>query len=187
MIESLSWYATRGAGIVSLLLFTGVVVLGILTSTRWQRPGWPRFVTAELHRSVALLSMVFMAIHIVIAVVDPYTALGWASALIPFSVAYRQVWLGLGSVSMYLILAVIVTSLLRARIGARTWRAVHWLTYASWPVALLHGYGTGTDSTTLWMLALQAMCVVAVVAAVLVRVQSAGTMRADLRAALPTR
>src|SRR5437588_11201851 len=101
MTESLMWYATRGAGIVSLILLTAVVCLGILTSVHWQRPGWPRFLTAQLHQSISLLSLVFLAIHIVVAVVDPYTSLGLA-AIVPFASGYRTIWLGWAGVALSL-------------------------------------------------------------------------------------
>ena len=148
------WYSTRGAGVVSLVLFTLVVVLGILTASRWQTRNWPQFVTAGLHRSLALSSLIFLVIHIVTAVVDPFTNLGWSAAFIPFSSTYRPVALGLGSLALYLIAALILTSLIRDRIGLRTWRAIHWAAYAFWPVALVHGIGTGSDAGALWMRAI---------------------------------
>src|SRR5438874_2768348 len=94
MSESILWYATRGAGFVSLIMLTGVVCLGILTSVRWQRPGWPRFLTAQLHQSISLLSLLFLAIPIVVAVVDPYTSRGLAS-IVPFAFASRTISLSL--------------------------------------------------------------------------------------------
>jgi predicted ferric reductase len=175
------WFATRGAGIVSLLLFTAVVVLGVITSVRWQARYWPRFLTAEVHRSIALLSVVFLAIHVVTAVVDPFTSLGWVSALVPFASSYRPLWVGLGVVSVDLLLAVIVTSLLRARVGRRVWRAVHWTAYASWPLALAHGIGAGSDASAAWMISIDAACIVAVVTAVAWRLL-AGRRSADLPA-----
>src|SRR5512142_2074226 len=134
MTDTVLWYATRGAGIVSLLMITAVVVLGILAAIRWQIPSWPRFLTTGLHRNLALLSIVFLALHIVTAVIDPFTVLGPIAALVPFASPYRRLWLGLGVVAMDLGLALIVTSLLRARLGQAAWRAVHWLAYAAWPM-----------------------------------------------------
>ncbi len=160
------WYAARGAGVVSLILLSAVLVLGIVTSVRWSSAALPRFVTAQLHRNLALLSLAFLGIHIVTAVVDPYTSLGWLTVVIPFSSDYRQLWLGLGVVSVDLALAVVVTSLLRDRVGYRVWRTVHWLAYGAWPFAVLHGLGTGTDAFAPWMLVIQGLCVAAVVAAV---------------------
>ncbi|HYK96347.1 MAG TPA: ferric reductase-like transmembrane domain-containing protein [Candidatus Dormibacteraeota bacterium] len=166
MTTQILWFATRGAGIVSMLLFTAVVVLGVITTMRWQTERWPRFLTAELHRTVSLLSVVFLVVHILTAILDPFTNLGLAAALVPFASSYRPLWVGLGVVSVYLGVAVVVTSLLRERVGLRLWRAIHWLAYASWPLALLHTIGAGSDATATWMLVVDAACIVPVALAV---------------------
>jgi sulfoxide reductase heme-binding subunit YedZ len=171
--DTILWYATRGAGVVSLVLLTGVVVLGIVSAMRWQTASWPRFLTTGLHRNLALATLVFLALHIVTAVVDPFTALGWNAAIIPFSSSYRRLWLGLGVVALWLLLAIVVTSLLRPLFGHRAWRMIHWLTYLMWPVAVIHGIGTGTDPRFAWMLAIETACVGSVVAAVAWRVSRA--------------
>lgn len=181
MNAQILWFATRGAGIVSLLLFTGVVVLGVLTSVRWQAPGWPRFLTAEVHRSIAMLALAFLAVHIGTAVVDPYTSLGWLAALLPLASPYRPVPVGLGAVALDLIVALTVTSLLRARIGHRAWRAIHWAAYAAWPVALAHGIGAGSDAPAPWMIGIEVACIGLVVLAAGWRL-SAGRPGADLPA-----
>ena len=166
MSDTLLWYTTRGAGAVSLVLLTAVVVLGILSALRVQAAGWPRFLTTGLHRNLALMTLVFLALHIITAVVDPFTHLGWLTAVVPFSSSYRTFWLGLGTIAFELLLAIVVTSLARGLIGRAAWRMVHWLTYASWPVAVIHGIGTGTDTLSAWLLAITVACVVAVVAAI---------------------
>jgi sulfoxide reductase heme-binding subunit YedZ len=170
--NSILWYATRGAGVVSLLLLTAVVVMGILAVMRFQTAGWPRFLSSALHRNLALLSLVFLAIHDATAVVDPFTALGWNAILIPFVSSYRRLWLGLGLLACDLMLANVATSLLRRFIGPRIWRLVHWLTYAAWPFAVLHGIGTGSDTRFSWMLALNTLCIASVPLAIAFRLQS---------------
>ncbi|MHB8612429.1 MAG: ferric reductase-like transmembrane domain-containing protein [Candidatus Dormibacteraceae bacterium] len=169
MSSTLLWYTTRGAGAVSLVLLSAVVVLGILSVLRVQTSGWPRFLTIGLHRNLALMTLVFLALHIVTAVVDPFTHLGWLAAVVPFSSYYRTFWLGLGTIAFELLLAIVVTSLVRGFIGQAAWRLVHWLTYISWPVAVLHGVGTGTDAWSAWLFSLQALCVLAVLGAVAYR------------------
>jgi methionine sulfoxide reductase heme-binding subunit len=168
--NSLLWYASRGAGAVTLILLSGVVVLGLLSVLRFEAAGWPRFLTAALHRNLALLSVLFLALHIVTAVVDPYINLGWAVAVLPFSSSYRTLWLGLGTVAAELVAAVVLTSLLRRVLGRAAWRGAHWLAYLAWPVALVHGLGTGTDSGSSWMLAIDVFCAGSVVVALGVRV-----------------
>ena len=175
MSNSILWYTTRGAGAVTLILLTSVVVLGILSTLRVQSESWPRFLTTGLHRNLALMTLVFLALHIVTAVVDPFTNLGWTAALIPFSSYYRTFWLGLGVISFELLVAIVVTSLVRGILGHRAWRAIHWLTYAAWPVGVVHGLGTGTDTWSAWMLAITAACVAAVGIAVALRLTTGST------------
>lgn len=169
MSDTLLWYTTRGAGAVSLVLLSAVVGLGLLAQARVQGRGWPRFLTAALHRDLAMVSLAFLTLHIVTAVVDPFTHLGLVAATVPFGSSYRTVWLGLGTIGFELILAVIATSLVRQLIGVRAWRLVHRLAYAAWPVAVLHGLGTGTDAFSLWLLGITVACVAGVLAAAAVR------------------
>ena len=166
MNNTVLWYTTRGAGAVSLVLLTAVVVLGVLSTLRFESSSWPRFLTAGLHRNVALIALVFLALHIVTAVVDPFTHLGWLAAVVPFSSYYRTLWLGLGVIAVELVVAISVTSLMRGFLGHAAWRAIHWLSYASWPVAVVHGFGTGTDTWSAWMIAIDAVCILAVAGAV---------------------
>jgi sulfoxide reductase heme-binding subunit YedZ len=176
------WFATRGAGIVSLLLFSAVACLGLLSVARTQSAWWPRFLTVELHRTLALLSVAFLAVHIATAVFDPFTHLGIAAALVPLASAYRPLPVAFGVVSTYLVAAVVVTSLLRDRLGHRTWRAIHWTSYASWPLAVEHTLTAGSDAFSPWLLAVTAACVIAVGLALLVRGISGETNRSRLDA-----
>jgi methionine sulfoxide reductase heme-binding subunit len=156
------WYATRATGLVALVLLTASMVLGLLSSVRFQRPTWPRFVTLGLHRNVSLLALGFTVVHVLTTVLDSFVSIPLPDAFIPFISSYRPVWVGLGAIAFDLMLALILTSLVRTRMGLRSWRLVHWGAYLCWPVAVLHGLGTGTDTTARWVLALTACCVLAV-------------------------
>jgi methionine sulfoxide reductase heme-binding subunit len=173
MNDQVLWYTTRGAGAVSLVLLSAVVVLGLLARVRFETKAWPRFLSAAVHGDLALMTLVFLLLHIVTAVVDPFTHLGLVAAVVPFGSYYRTVWLGLGTIAFELLIAIVVTSLLRRFIGARVWRGIHWLAYASWPTAVIHGVGTGTDRTALWMLVIDVVCVAAVAVALVWRVVAA--------------
>ncbi len=153
------WYVGRGSGVISLLLLTVVMVLGI--GSRSARPafGLPRFGVVALHRAASLLSVVFLALHVVTLSLDPQAELRLVDLVLPFDAAYRPLWMGLGTVGLDLMVAIVVTSLLRHRLGRRAWRAVHWLAYLSWPVAVAHTVGTGTDRATWWLLGLTLACV----------------------------
>ncbi len=148
--NSALWYMARGTGFVTVIMLTISVALGIVTTMRWSSVHWPRFITATLHRNVSLLSMVFLAIHVLSTLFDPVSPVHLLNAIVPFTGKYRPLGIGLGVVAIDLLAALIVTSLLRQRIGYRIWRAVHWSAYACWPVAMLHGLQSGTDAATTW-------------------------------------
>ncbi len=167
------WYTSRAAGLACLVLLTAVVVLGVLNSGRFAARRWPRFAVSDLHRNLSLVTVVFLAVHIATAIIDPYAGIAWLDAIIPFVSVYHPFWLGLGAVAFDLILALIVSSLLRPRISQRTWRGLHWTAYACWPLALVHGFGIGgADSRLPWVLLLMLVCAVAVLIAVVWRVNA---------------
>jgi sulfoxide reductase heme-binding subunit YedZ len=160
------WYTARGTGVMSLLLLTIVVVLGI--GARAGRPvfGLPRFAVSLVHRNASLLASVLIVIHVTTLLTDPYAHLKLLDLVVPFDAAYRPAWVGLGTTALDLVAAIGITSVLRRRLGARTWRAVHWFAYAMWPIAWLHGIGSGTDRGSGWYLALAIAAALVVAAAV---------------------
>jgi methionine sulfoxide reductase heme-binding subunit len=171
------WYLSRGTGAVSLVLLTAAVVLGVVDLRQWSSPNVPRFVVDGLHRTVSLVVVATLAIHIVTSVLDPFAPIRLVDAVLPFTSGYRPVWLGLGAIAFDLLLALVITSLLRARLGYRGWRAVHWIAYACWPVALVHGLGTGSDVRGRFLLPLSVACAAAVALAIAVRLASPDTRR----------
>jgi hypothetical protein len=176
------WYLARGTGAVALVLLTASVVIGIVGSVRFAAPRWPRFAIDAVHRDVSLLVLVVLVIHIVTSVLDGFAPITLLDGVIPFNSPYRPLWLGLGTLSFDLLVAIAITSLVRRRLGYRAWRAIHWTAYASWPVAVLHGLGTGTDVKQWWMLGLTVICIVAVLAAVWIRIANVSPDHAGVRA-----
>ena len=166
---SAMWYLTRGTGIVALILLTLSVALGVANVRRAQTANVPRFVFDSIHRSGSLLAVAFVLVHIATSLLDGYAPIQLFDVIVPFRSAYRPLWLGFGAVAFDLLIAVALTSVLRRRLGYRAWRATHWAAYACWPVALLHGLGTGSDTKTVWMLGITAVCVIAVIVAVVAR------------------
>lgn len=176
------WYLTRGTGAVTLAGLTLSVVLGIAEVQRLSLPGAPRFMVASLHRTASLLVLALLVVHVATAVLDAFAPIRLLDAVVPFAGVYRPLWLGLGALALDGLLAVIVTSLVRRRLGLRTWRTVHWAAYACWPVAVVHGLGTGSDARAGWMQLLTAACAAAVLAAVAWRLLRSGPVRAGVRA-----
>jgi methionine sulfoxide reductase heme-binding subunit len=164
---------SAATGVISMVLLSAVVVLGILLDRRVRLPGLPRFAGLSLHRYASLLAVGFLALHIITAVVGPYAKIRLAAIVVPFTSVYARSWLGLGAVATDLIIAIVATSLLRRHLSHRSWRVVHWLAYACWPVALAHSLGTGGGMRSGRLLDLAVACSVAVVAAAVWRVTAA--------------
>jgi predicted ferric reductase len=157
------WYATRAAGLITLILLTGSMMLGLLNAGRFATRRWPRFLVQGLHKNLSLLALGFLALHVGTTVIDTYTSIGLQDAVVPFLSPYKRFWLGLGAIASDLMLIVVVTSLLRQRIGHRPWRVIHWAAYLCWPVAIAHGLGIGTDHAKAWVFGLTIACIAAVV------------------------
>jgi methionine sulfoxide reductase heme-binding subunit len=180
------WYASRATGIVALLLLTAVLALGILVNRQGRLPGLPRFAVTNLHRNLSLLAVAFIAVHVVTAVLDTYVSIPLASAVIPFASGYERLWLGLGAIAFDLMLAMIITSLVRGRLNRTLWRVVHLFAYVCWPVAFAHSIGSSRDLQRGWMLYLAVGCALVVAAAVIWRLANAARQlpRAERVAAL---
>jgi DMSO/TMAO reductase YedYZ heme-binding membrane subunit len=167
------WYASRATGVVALLLLTAVMLLGILVTRQKTLPGLPRFAISGLHRNVSLLATAFVAIHVITAVVDGYVKIPLTSAVIPLVSSYERFWLSLGAVSFDLMLALIITSLLRRHLSRKVWRGIHLTAYVSWPIAWFHSIFASKDLQHGWLLYLGIACALAVIAAALWRLAAA--------------
>jgi sulfoxide reductase heme-binding subunit YedZ len=167
------WYLTRATGLISLILLSATVVLGIVASVGWTATQWPRFVSQAVHRNLSLFCIALIAIHIVTTVADGFVPISYLDAFVPFLTPYRPLWIGLGALAFDMLLAVGITSGLRRRIGVRAWRGVHYLAYVCWPIAVLHGLGSGSDARLSIMVLIEVVCIASVVSAVAWRLVAA--------------
>jgi methionine sulfoxide reductase heme-binding subunit len=175
------WYVGRGSGLVDLILLTAVLVLGIANRSGRPTAGLPRFAVAVVHRNTSLLALVFLAIHVLTLWLDPFARLHMYDLVLPFAARYRPLWMGVGTVALDLMVALVVTSLLRHRMSLRSWRFIHWGAYVAWPLAVAHTLGTGTDNTSAWLLATTTVCVLAVAIAVVWRFSAGFLESAGMR------
>lgn len=164
------WYLNRGSGVALLLVLTATLSLGILSARAGRARLVPRFVSQQLHRNLGVLALVLVVGHVATAVADTYVDIRWWQAVSPVGASYKPLWLGLGSLAFDVMLLVVLTSLLRERLGQRAWHAVHVLGYLSWPIALVHSVGIGTDASSAWGREVGLGCIAAVAVASLVRV-----------------
>jgi methionine sulfoxide reductase heme-binding subunit len=165
------WYFGRATGFVALILLTAIIVLGVLGPLRVSTDAWPRFAIRTVHRDLSLLALFVIVVHVVVLLLDGYVSIPVSAAVLPFGSGYEPFWTGMGALAFDLLIAIIVTSLMRKRLGYSTWRFIHWFTYVSWPIAVAHGLGAGSDSSSAWALALTISCIAIVAAAAAMRVQ----------------
>jgi sulfoxide reductase heme-binding subunit YedZ len=177
------WYLGRGTGVSALVLLSVVVVLGLLVRAGWSSPRMPHFAVSAVHRTASLTAVGLLAAHVGTLLLDPYAQLRLVDLVLPFVGVYRPIWQGLGTLALDLVVLLVASSLLRDRLGRRTWRALHWTAYLCWPVAVAHAVGNGTDGTSGWLLAVVGACVAAVGGALALRLRSASL--AGGSAALP--
>ncbi|MCW2854469.1 MAG: iron reductase [Marmoricola sp.] len=163
-LDAALWALGRGTGVVALVLLTISICLGIVTRSRQRFAGLPQYGLTAIHKTASLTATALIVVHVTTLLLDPKAQLRLVDTVVPFTSTWRPLWLGLGTLGIDLLLLVVTTSLLRKRIGHRTFRLVHWATYLLWPVALAHALGTGTDAGTWWMDALAASCVASVLA-----------------------
>lgn len=164
------WFVSRASGLALLVMFSAVVVLGVAARLGSSPRRWPKFAVPEVHRTLALFSVAFLALHVLTAILDPFVTIGWAATVLPFASGYRTLAIGLGTLAVDLGTAVLLTSLVRARLGYRAWRGVHWLAYLAWPVAFVHSLTAGNDLGLWWVALIDWGCAIAVATAAAARV-----------------
>jgi predicted ferric reductase len=161
--ETVTWDVARAGGFTAYILLTLAVVVGLALSTQLQSPSrWPRLINSELHNFLTLLSTIFLGVHVLAVVVDPFTHFGLNEILIPLASHYRPEWMALGIVGLYLGIAIGISTLLRKRIGYKWWRRLHVLTLGIFALATIHGLGTGSDTQTWWALGIYLVSLVLV-------------------------
>ncbi len=140
------WYVTRAAGIISYLLLWLSTVWGLAVTNKILDPVLHRAFTYDFHQFLSLLAIGFVILHIVVLLADKYLPFSVAQILVPFAAPYRPVWVGLGTIGLYLTLLVSITFYIRKWIGQKTFRMIHLLSYLAFIGAALHGLFAGTDS-----------------------------------------
>lgn len=146
----IAWYTVRASGYTALVLLTLSMVLGLLLGLNVKSARWPRFLTNDLHGFTTLVALVFVGIHIVATVLDPFMHFGLAGVLVPFASGYRPIGMAAGIVATYLMLAVWISSRLQRRIGWQRWRTLHYAVFAIYALSIGHTLLTGEDGSTTW-------------------------------------
>jgi predicted ferric reductase len=145
------WYLSRATAFVSLSILWISMALGLGITNKMARL-WPGAPAAfAIHEYVSLLGLAFALFHALILLGDRYINFTIAQIFIPFStVDYRPTWTGIGQLGFYLWLIVALSFYIRSSIGQKTWRVLHYLSFAMYLMGVAHGLFGGTDSTTTW-------------------------------------
>lgn len=156
LAASTTWYAARAGGLVAYLLLSASVAVGLLLSGRAKLKQWPRFALEDVHRFLGVLAGAFIVLHGGALLVDRFMPFSLTQLLLPGTASYRPLAVALGVVAAELLAAVAVTNHYRKQISHRVWRRLHYLNFAVWGLALVHGLTAGTDARTTWALLLYA-------------------------------
>jgi DMSO/TMAO reductase YedYZ heme-binding membrane subunit len=156
----IDWYAARAGGVAAYVLLTLNVSIGLLMTGKKTMKHWPRFALEDVHRFTGILTGTFVVLHITTVAIDSYLPFSPLSLAVPFISTYRPIWIGLGIVAAELLLALAITNHYRnTKLSYRTWRRWHYVNFGVWTAATFHSIGSGTDRSTTWLLAIDAVAV----------------------------
>jgi DMSO/TMAO reductase YedYZ heme-binding membrane subunit len=146
----LPWVATRLVAFLSYFAIAGSVIYGLLLSTKILDAIAHRPVSFALHQDLAAIGLGLAGVHAILLGLDATVPFSLSDMLVPFVAPYRPLWVGIGQLTLYLVAVVTASFYLRRRIGQRSWRLLHYLTFFSFAGATAHGILTGSDSGTAW-------------------------------------
>lgn len=149
------WYISRSSAIFAYVFLWFSMILGLLLSNRLAKNWLGGRVTNEFHNFFSILGLLFSIIHAVILIGDSYLGLNLIDVLAPFGVSnYKPIWVGLGQISLYLWLILVVSFYIRKSLGNASWRMVHYSSFLLFVLALFHGIFSGSDSESVGMVSL---------------------------------
>jgi methionine sulfoxide reductase heme-binding subunit len=164
------WYAARASGVAAYVVLSIVVSLGLTLGKKAQSSRWPRFSVEDVHRFGGLLVGSLIGVHVLAIAADSFLPFSLTQLLVPFTSSYRPLWTGLGIAAAELLLALAITNHYRRRLPYRFWRRAHYLNFAVWGFASLHGLMAGTDRGAAWLAILYGVSVATVLMLLLWRV-----------------
>lgn len=144
------WYLSRSAAFTSYALLSLTVLLGVSSSSAiWDKLNMRKLMT-QMHQYVSLLVFPFLFFHLWGLYMDKSVPFGISNLLVPFTASYRAISTGLGVLTLYAWILLIISSYFREKIGVKAWRMIHMLSFPMFIAVTLHGLLTGTDSSKLW-------------------------------------
>lgn len=174
MNEQFWWFLSRSSGIVTWALLAATTLWGIFLSTRmlkpYDRPAWLR----DLHTWLGTLTLLGTGLHIAAIMADSYVQFSVKDILVPMSATWKPLALAWGIVSMYILLAVQISSWAMKKIPRKLWRAIHFLSYGLFATTSIHSLSAGTDRSALLYQGFSIALITLVLGAVAIRIVYAG-------------
>src|SRR6202008_2894889 len=118
----------------------------------------------EIHRFGGLLVGSLIGVHVLAIAADSFLPFSLVQLLAPSPPAPRPLWTGLGIAAAEILVALAITNHYRRRLPYAFWRKAHYLNFAVWGLASLHGLMSGTDRGAAWLAILYGVSVGAVAA-----------------------
>jgi methionine sulfoxide reductase heme-binding subunit len=156
------WYAARASGVAAYVVLSVVVCLGLTLGGKAQSRRWPRFSVEDVHRFGGLLVGSLLGVHILAIAADSFLPFSLTQLLVPFTSTYRPLWTGLGIAAAEILAALAITNHYRSRLPYSFWRKAHYLNFAVWGLASVHGLMAGTDRGAAWLAILYGVSVASV-------------------------
>lgn len=144
--EKLVWHLIRSSGIVAYLLLTASVVWGLFLSSQLVKDWSPGPVSMTLHSTISTLALLTSLIHALLLLLDDYLTFSLSSIFVPFTGPYRPEAVGVGTIGFWILLLVTISFPLRKWLGHKSWRRLHYASYAAFGLVTAHGLFAGTDA-----------------------------------------
>lgn len=143
------WIAIRATGLTGYFLLTLSLLMGIYSHIPRKKGSVLAF-----HQIIGQIALLFIAVHAYLLIFDNYEPYSVTELLIPFSASYEPILSGLGTIAVYLLIIVILTSDFMKKVGRSAWKKAHYLVFPLWFLSAIHGLFLGTDTQSLWAVAL---------------------------------
>jgi sulfoxide reductase heme-binding subunit YedZ len=98
-----------------------------------------------LHEYTTVLWIPLGVLHIASLLLDQTARIGLLDLLVPFRAPYGTLAIGLGTLSVDVLVLITVTAWLKRRMSPDVWRWLHRLSYLAFALIFLHAVLGGTD------------------------------------------
>ncbi len=148
--DKLAWIASRVIAFLSYGAVAGSVIWGLVLSSHLLDRLAHRPVSLNLHQDLAAIGLGLGGVHAALLGLDPTIGFSAWDIFIPFASPYRPLWVGLGQLTLWVMVVVVASFYMKRWIGQRAWRLLHFVTFLAFAGATAHGITAGSDTGSAW-------------------------------------